>query len=61
MGGKWVRRNTAGFIAMNVSKFFRRYSRILLMVFMALLLVVFLVGDVLQSAVGLTGVGNHSG
>lgn len=35
---------------MNVSKFFRRYSRILLMVFMSLLLVVFLVGDVLQNA-----------
>ncbi|MFH1749190.1 MAG: hypothetical protein ABIG44_19335 [Planctomycetota bacterium] len=35
---------------MNISKFFRRYSRILLMVFMSLLLVVFLVGDVLQNA-----------
>lgn len=34
---------------MTVSKFFRRYSRILLMVFMSLLLVVFLIGDQLQT------------
>jgi hypothetical protein len=34
---------------MRFTKFFRRYSRTLLMVFMSLLLVVFLLGDVLQS------------
>ncbi len=34
---------------MNVQKFFRNQSRTLLMVFMAALLVVFLIGDVLQS------------
>lgn len=34
---------------MKLSKFFRRYSRVLLMVFMSLLLVVFLLGDVLQN------------
>ncbi|MBU0638885.1 MAG: SurA N-terminal domain-containing protein [Planctomycetes bacterium] len=33
---------------MTVTKFFRRYTKILLMVFMSLLLVVFLIGDVLQ-------------
>lgn len=38
-----------GFLSMRLSKFFRRYSRVLLMVFMSLLLVVFLVGDVMQS------------
>lgn len=34
---------------MRISKFFRTYSRVLLMIFMSLLLVVFLIGDVLQS------------
>lgn len=34
---------------MSINRFFRKYSRVLLMVFMSLLLVVFLVGDVIQS------------
>lgn len=33
---------------MKITKFFRRYTKVLLMVFMSLLLVVFLIGDVLQ-------------
>lgn len=41
---------------MRISKFFRTYSRVLLMIFMSLLLVVFLIGDVLQSwSRGMTG------
>ncbi len=35
---------------MRLNKFFRRYTRTLLMIFMSLLLVTFLLGDVLQSA-----------
>jgi hypothetical protein len=35
---------------MKLTKFFRRYSRTLLMFFMSLLLVVFLIGDVIQNA-----------
>ena len=35
---------------MNLTKFLRRYSRVLLMVFMSLLLIVFLIGDVLTRA-----------
>jgi hypothetical protein len=43
---------------MRVSRFFRKYSRILLLVFMSLLLVVFLIGDVIGRGMGRREVGD---